>query len=149
MNTLKNISFFIVISLILNAVSYYLESSFLLNFLNSNLIIILLTLLAINTATTGLLSIKMAELETKFNDLDFKNVYNEMKFSLKEQIVLIIISLLVLIVNDSKLFAFQFKSFIIGTFLTSIFVYALDILRDTGVSVFDLLKLASDINKQK
>lgn len=130
-------------------VSYYLESSFLLNFLNSNLIIILLTLLAINTATTGLLSIKMAELETKFNDLDFKNVYNEMKFSLKEQIVLIIISLLVLIVNDSKLFAFQFKSFIIGTFLTSIFVYALDILRDTGVSVFDLLKLASDINKQK
>ena len=128
-------------------ISYYLESNFLLDFLSSNLIIILLTLLAINTATTGLLSIKMAELETKFSDLDFKKTYSEMKLSLKEQIVLIVLSLLVLIVNDSKLIEFQFKNFIIGTFLTCIFIYALDILRDTGISVFNLLGLASDINK--
>ena len=149
MNTVKNISFFVIISFILNLISYYLESNFLLEFLSSNLIIILLTLLAINTATTGLLSIKMAELETKFNDLDFKSTYIEMKFSLKEQIILIILSLLVLIINDSKLIDFEFKNFIIGTFLTTIFIYAIDILRDTGISVFKLLELVSDINKLK
>lgn len=147
MKTVKNISFFVIISFILNLISYYLESNFLLEFLSSNLIIILLTLLAINTATTGLLSIKMAELETKFNDLDFNCTYIEMKFSLKEQIILIILSLLILILNNSKLIDFQFKNFIIGTFLTTIFIYAIDILRDTGISVFELLELASKIDK--
>lgn len=91
----------------------------------------------------------MAELETNFNDLDFKSTYIEMKFSLKEQIILIILSLLVLIINDSKLIDFEFKNFIIGTFLTTIFIYAIDILRDTGISVFKLLELVSDINKLK
>lgn len=147
MKTVKNISFFVIISFILNLISYYLESNFLLEFLSSNLIIILLTLLAINTATTGLLSIKIAELETKFNDLDFNSTYIEMKFSLKEQIILIILSLLVLILKDSKLIDFQCENFIIGTFLTTIFIYAIDILRDTGISVFELLELASKIDK--
>lgn len=146
MNLLKNISFFILLSTILNGLSIYLESKFLIKFLSSNLIIVLLTLLAINTATTGLLSIKMAELQTRFKELDFKPTYKEMKFALKEQVVLIVISIIILIINGSKLITFNYKEFIIGSLLTTVFIYAIDILRDTGVAVFDLLELASDLN---
>ncbi|WP_395062771.1 hypothetical protein [Flavobacterium sp.] len=148
MNTIKNISFFLMMSVVLNVLSKYLESNFLLDFLCANLIIILLTLLAINTATTGLLSIKMAELTTKFKELNFDATYKEMKFSLKEQIFLICLSIIILIINGSKILLFEYKDLIVCTLLTTVFLYAIDILRDTGVSVFDLLELSNKFEKK-
>lgn len=91
----------------------------------------------------------MSELVTRFPKLDFNTTYSEMKFSLKEQIVLIIISLILLIIDASKLVAFECKEFILGTLLTTVFIYSIDILRDTGVAVFDLLELANKIEDQK
>lgn len=135
-------------SVVLNVLSKYLESNFLLDFLCANLIIILLTLLAINTATTGLLSIKMAELTTKFKELNFDATYKEMKFSLKEQIFLICLSIIILIINGSKILLFEYKDLIVCTLLTTVFLYAIDILRDTGVSVFDLLELSNKFEKK-
>ncbi len=137
-----------MMSVVLNVLSKYLESNFLLDFLCANLIIILLTLLAINTATTGLLSIKMAELTTKFKELNFDATYKEMKFSLKEQIFLICLSIIILIINGSKILLFEYKDLIVCTLLTTVFLYAIDILRDTGVSVFDLLELSNKFEKK-
>ena len=148
MSLIKNISFYIILGAVLNFLSTILKSSFLLTFLCNNLIIILLTLLDINTATTGLLSIKMAELSSKFSEIDFTQTYKEMKLSLKEQIVLIIVSVILLILQGSPIIQFKYKDIFLGTMLTSVFIYALDVLRDTGVSVFDLLDLANKYEKK-
>ncbi|MNE50850.1 hypothetical protein D3C80_1454450 [compost metagenome] len=89
----------------------------------------------------------MAELESKFSRINFKSTYKEMKNSLKEQLVLVIISVILLIINGSELIVFQFKDIVIGSFLTTVFIYAIYILKDTGEAVFDLLILAGNLNK--
>ena len=59
MKLAKNISFFIVISIIISLIGKGLESKFLFTYLQQNIIGLLLTLLAINTATLGLIASKI------------------------------------------------------------------------------------------
>ena len=53
MKTLKEISFYIIIATIITWGATALKSDFLFNYLYNNIIGLLLTLLAINTATLG------------------------------------------------------------------------------------------------
>ena len=137
MDYLKNIFAFLAIAFVLNILSNSIESSFFSSFLNENVIIILVTLLAINTATSGLIISKLHELAEK-NGANFNNSYNSLKNSLKEQIIIIIICSISLILRNSKLLETQipFHFMIFDTIILATFIYSLDILYDTGKSIF-------------
>lgn len=137
MEYLKNIFAFLAIAFVLNILSSSIESSFFSSFLNENVIIILVTLLAINTATSGLIISKLHELSEK-NGANFDNSYNSLKNSLKEQIIIIIVCSVSLILRNSKLLETQipFHYLIFDTIILATFIYSLDILYDTGKSIF-------------
>lgn len=142
MHWIKNISFYIVAALSLNVLSVFLVSSFLSKFLHDNVINILINLLAINTASTGIVLTKLKEISERHNDFDFSEIFIELKLALVEQIVLIGLSIIVLIFNDSNLIKANLSQheFIFNTLITAIFINALDTLRDTGKAIFLIIK---------
>jgi hypothetical protein len=146
MKTIKNISFFIVIALFISFMASLLESDFLFKYLRENIIGLLITLLAINTATTGLIASKMQDLIVNYPDFDFSNSIKEMKLSLLEQIILIAISIVSLIIQSSCKITFEHKEFIFDTLLVGVLIYAINILWDTGKGVFVII---DEIQKMK
>jgi hypothetical protein len=143
MNWVKSISLYIVAALILNALSTLLESQFLSKFLHDNVINLLINLLAINTATTGIVLTKLKEISENNNNFDFSDSYKELKFALFEQILLIGLSIAALIFKDSDVVKMKLNhhDFVFDTLLTAIFVNALDTLRDTGKAIFSIIKM--------
>lgn len=139
MTTLKISVVCIVISFTIVTSCNWLESDFLIIYLREQLITILLTLLAINTATLGLLASKLQEAIAKYPLLDIKNPVQQMKNSLVEQFVLIIIGIVALIISDSAKLVFETKWYICDIVIVAVFIYSIDILRDTGISVFTLI----------
>lgn len=142
MNLLKNISFYILIAFLLNILSVWIESPFLSKFLHDNVVNILIYLLAINTATTGIVLTKLTELSELNNNFDFSESYKELKAALWEQIILIGISLLVLILKDSAIIKakFEYHDLVFDTVITAIFINSLDSLRDTSKAIFLIIK---------
>jgi len=118
-----------------------LHSNYLMDFLSNNLVSLLVAVLAINTASLGIVLSKIRELLDSVNgNHNFSGTKTEMLFSIKEQIVLIFLSLFLLTIDDSKLLDQypQVKSLIeIG--IVSCFVYAMQILYDTAKSIFVVL----------
>lgn len=147
---IKSISLYLVIAFALSYSSDKLESPFLQNFLSVNLINILITLLAINTATVSILLSKLNEISQNNNAFDFNENYKELKKSLIEQICLIILAVVVGILSSSKLIQSYLSNcqLIMDTANIFIFVYSIDILRDTGISIFSLTKFEAK-NKKK
>ena len=145
---IKNISFYIIIGFIITLLSTYLKSDFLFKYLQDNIIGLLLTLLAINTATLGLIASKIQDMLEKHPKISFENTVREMKFSLTEQVVLVGISIVVLIVLDSEITVFQFKKVALNTILVSVLTYSINILWDTGKAVFVIIELIQNMNKK-
>ena len=81
---LKNISFFLVIATTLVTLSKAIESSFIFEFIKSNLITILIALLAINTTTGSVVMTKLKDISDK-NNIDFSSTIGELKSSIIEQ----------------------------------------------------------------
>jgi NADH:ubiquinone oxidoreductase subunit 2 (subunit N) len=98
--------------------------------------------LAINTASTGIVLTKLKEISERHNDFDFSEIFIELKLALVEQIILIGLSIIVLIFNDSNLIKANLSQheFIFNTLITAIFINALDTLRDTGKAIFLIIK---------
>jgi hypothetical protein len=142
MTWVKNISFYIVAALALNSLSFFLESPFLSKFLHDNVINIIINLLAINTATTGIVLTKLKEISENHKNFDFSESYKELKFALIEQIILIGLSITVLIFKDSAVIQAHLlhHNFIFDTLITAIFINTLDTLRDTGKAIFLIIK---------
>ena len=150
MKIAKNISFCIIISFIICCLSNYIKSSFLSKFLTENIITLQVTLLAINTATLGLIASKIQEILDRNPTIDFEKTIKEMKFSLTEQIVLIIISFLSLVLlsnNEENIINFEYKKLLLDTILLGALIYYIDILRDTGKAVFIVIDLINKINR--
>jgi len=145
MRILKNISLFIIIGFAISVICKYLQSTFFLKYLQDNIIGLLLTLLAINTATLGLIASKIQDTIEKYNGLNFKNTIKEMKFSLIEQVILIVISIIVLILSNSLVIVFQHKELFFNSVLVSILIYSIIILYDTGKAVFVIIELIQKI----
>ncbi|MEC4049572.1 hypothetical protein OX284_009045 [Flavobacterium sp. SUN046] len=143
---LKYFSIFFSISILFEIWMIYIESEYLKSFLKSNILTILLAFLAINTATLGVIASKIQEIKTKFKDCDFSNTINEMYFSLKEQVVLLIMNIFVLVIDDSKLICFSYKCLIVNSLLSSIFFYSIYVLWDTGKAVFVMTTLSNEVN---
>ncbi|MBK9284744.1 MAG: hypothetical protein IPM51_10565 [Sphingobacteriaceae bacterium] len=147
MEYIKNIFAFLFLALLISLGLHWIESNFIAEFLKSNLIIILLTLLAINTATVSILLSKLKEISEKHKDFNFEESYGSLKSSLTEQIVLICFGFIVLILADSKIIQAKlpYQEIIFNTLNTAIFIYSVDILRDTGKAIFIIV----DFEKKK
>lgn len=149
MKLVKNISFYIIISIIITFLGFKLESKFLFKYLQENIIGLLLTLLAINTATLGLIASKIQDIVVKYPQMDFSETIKQMKISLLEQIILIIISILCLLLMDSRIITYEFKIEIGNVFLVSILIYAINILWDTGKGVFVIIEELQNMNNSQ
>jgi hypothetical protein len=145
MNYFKNALFFIFISIVLNGIAILLKSDFLGAYLTNNIITILITLLAINIATSSIIIIKLQEI-TGNKHLFFKLTYRELSKSLVEQIVLIVISIVLLMLRDSETLNTHVYYFIeiIDTLLLAIFINEIQILFDTGKTVFIIVNGEQD-----
>lgn len=143
---LKYLSIFFSISILFEILMIYIESDYLNSFLKENILTILLAFLAINTATLGVIASKIQEIKSKYNNLKFGNTISEMRFSLKEQVVLLIMNIFVLVIDDSKLICFEHKDLIFNSLLSSIFFYSIYILWDTGKAVFVMTNLSNEVN---
>jgi len=137
LKSIKTISFYIVLSLAINLLCALLKTDFLGLFLYNNIVVLLITLLAINTATSSLIAARLSEISENTVH-EFKKPFKEMRIALTEQIVLIIIAIALSILNDSPIITRGIKNshFISSTLITVIFIYSLDILRDTGQAIF-------------
>lgn len=146
MNEIKNISLFVIVSIILTYTGKLLESDFLFIYLKENIIGLLLTLLAINTATLGLIASKIQDIVQKHPQFDFSTTIKEMKTSLVEQLVLIGISVLALLLMDSGKIILESKNDIGNVILTTVLIYSINILWDTGKAVFIVIEELQKFN---
>ncbi|MEQ1732118.1 MAG: hypothetical protein ABL940_00505 [Bacteroidia bacterium] len=146
---LKTISLFIVISAIVVIGCVYLKSNFLFDYLKDNLISLLLTLLAINTATLGLIASKIQDVISIHPNFNFSNTIEQMKRSLLEQVVLIILTVLTLVMQDSRIILFSHKTECSNLILTFVLIYSIDILYDTGNSVFVIIEELQELNRKE
>lgn len=148
MRIIKNISFYIVMSIVITFVSNYLESKFLFTYLKENILGLLLTLLAINTATLGLIASKIQDIIIQFPSFNFSSTIKEMKLSLLEQIILISSSIITLIIQDSSKISFENKEIICNIILVSVLIYSISILWDTGKAVFVIIEQIQKFNSK-
>ena len=104
MSYIKDISLFLVIAFFANLGSHLIETDFLMVYLKSNLTTVQLGLLAINTATCGLVVSKLQEIKQKHVEINVKPITNQLLLSLKEQIILIIVGIISMILIASNVF---------------------------------------------
>lgn len=118
------------------------ESQYLNNFLKNNLITLLIALLAINSATMGIVLTKIRELIDRAGAGSevFQATKDEMLLSIKEQIALIIISVVLLTFGDT-LISKQTEDLqkIYSVALCAIFAYSIINLYDTAKSVLIII----------
>lgn len=126
-----------------------MESDFLFKYLKENIIGLLLTLLAINTATLGLIASKIQDIVVDYPKFDFSSTIKEMKTSLLEQIILICTSVITLLLLDSNKIDFTYKTDIGNIILTTVLIYSVTILWDTGKAVFVVIEELQNMNKNK
>lgn len=148
MTLIKSISFYIIIGFLISWSSQWLESDFLFKYLKENIVGLLITLLAINTATLGLISSKIQDIVLKEPMLDFKTTIKEMKVSLLEQIFLIGSSIVCLLLMESPKIIFHCKDLVGNTILTTILIYSIAILWDTGKAVFIIIDELQDLHNK-
>jgi hypothetical protein len=147
----KKILCVLVLSIAIEALSIYIESPFLIEFLKNKIVEILITLMAINTATSSFIVSKLQDIGKQFNT-SFKKTYQEIKFSLVEQIILLVLSILILTFLYSKTaepYLTEKVRYIADVVLIFNFIYAIDILRDTGVAMFNILIELDEQDKEK
>lgn len=115
-------------------------SRYVFDFLEHNVINIQIGLLAINTATLGVVLTKLRDLVDKGVPLStFSSARREMLLSIKEQMVLIVSALIVLSLKFATSIPFYLPSELLRILLLSCFIYSLMILYDTAKSVFVVL----------
>lgn len=142
---IKNIALFIVISITVNIISILLKSDYIILFLDNNLILIIIALMAINTTTISIIMAKLRELVDKYGG-NFKKSMIELKVSICEQVWLIIISTVSFILKHSQVIksTLPYQDFIFKVIVVTIFCYAIYILYDTANAVFVILKFEDD-----
>lgn len=142
-NILKNTCVSIVFGLSLVWLSSLVNSNFLSNFLEANLIMLLIALLAINITTMSVVMVKLKEISDAHGGAKFPKAVKEMKIAVYEQIILIVLGLISQILCKSELISKvsirKDIQFIISAVPAIVLVYAITILWDTGRSIFVIL----------
>lgn len=119
---------------------HQLQSNFVFEFLKSNITNIQVALLAVNTATLGIVLTKIREIIDKTGQRAiFDSTRSEMLLSIKEQVTLIAVSLFILALESAKNLPIAVSSEIFQAALTASFIYSIFVLYDTAKSVFVIL----------
>ena len=141
METLKSISLYIVIALVVTVLSKIIGSNFIEEFLKENLIVLLIALLAINTTTGSVVMTKLREISDKYNT-DFSLSTSELHKSVLEQIGYIVFAILILILLGSSMVLSMHPLLddTLNLLLTTVFVASIYNLYDTANSIFVILK---------
>lgn len=139
---IKDIIIALFFGIVLNYVEQsILKSSYLLDFIKDNLVMLLIALLAINSTTLALVMTKVKELIDKTGKKDFfQKTKKEMLFSVKEHIVLIGFVILLLMLNSSPIInEYKHTTTICNVLLVSSMIYSLQMLYDVSKSAFIIL----------
>ena len=131
-------------------ICWWLQSDFLSNFLHSQIVTISITLVAITSAVRGLILGKITDLSKDYIDLDFQDTFKELRVSLYEQIIMIFLVVLLLIIFNSRRFEIDknlYCGIVIDSLLTTIFIYNIYILSDTGKAIIDIYIAINKKNK--
>ncbi len=141
MEKLQEFCLYIVGGFFLTGVSIILNSTFLEIYLRSNLITLLIALLAINTTTSSVIMTKLKEIVDATNG-NFESTIKELKLSMFEQIISIILAVLLLMLSGSNAILDIHVSiaFILNGLVASVFIAGLHLLYDTAKSIFVILK---------
>src|SRR5665647_1436221 len=119
---------------------YQIQSEFIFVFLKSNITNLQVALLAVNAATLGIVLTKIREIIDRTGQREaFYSTKNEMLLSIKEQVALVVVSLLILAIESAKNFPLNVPSEIFQATLIASFIYSIFILYDTAKSVFVIL----------
>lgn len=136
----QKICVFLVASFIINLFCFLIKSSFLIDFLKKDIVIIMITLLAINITTTGIILLRLKELSV-FQKLvvSLDKIKKSLRNAVKEQIILICLSVLILSISSSSYVNENiYLSLFLHTLLVATFINTLYILWDTAGAIFDL-----------
>lgn len=119
----------------------WLGSTYLNGFFKQNLITLLVALLAVNSATMGIVLTKIRDLvEIRGHGDTFTNTRCQMILAVREQIVLIMLAAVFLIIEDSAHIAsLQHIHLLLQSIISGIFAYAMMILYDTAKSVLIII----------
>lgn len=135
-----NVFIAIGIGYLLAQMQIFLETDFLINFLKDNLIMLLVALIAINSATLSIVLTKIRELQDTQANEHFINTRQQMVLSIQEQITLIAFAIILLMILDSSYIKNNVEYIIfLNTLIIATFIYAIRILYDTAKSVFVIL----------
>ncbi|MES2584321.1 MAG: hypothetical protein V4627_16475 [Pseudomonadota bacterium] len=119
---------------------HQIQSEFVFGFLKSNITNLQVALLAVNTATLGIVLTKIREIIDKTGQrAAFDSTRGEMLLSIKEQVTLIAVSLLILALEAAKSLPMTVSSEIFQAALMASFIYSIIVLYDTAKSVFVIL----------
>ena len=138
---LKEISFYVVVGFLLTGISKALDSAFLEEYLKVNLITLLIALLAINTTTSSVVMTKLKEIADAAGG-NFKCTIEQLKLSIYEQVMLIVLAAILMILAGSKIVIglHVWMPFILNGAIASVFVAGLYALFDTAKSIFVILR---------
>lgn len=138
---IRNIFISIGVGFLLYELQNAMQSSYVVTFLKANLVTLLVALVAINSATLGIILTKIRDiLDKEGNNGNFIQTKKQMILSIKEQISIIPISLILLLIEDSVWINNHNNcSSFIEVMLIACFFYAIIILYDTAKSVFVIL----------
>lgn len=119
---------------------HQMQSNFVFDFLKTNITNIQVALLAVNTATLGIVLTKIREIIDKTGQRAvFDATRGEMLLSIKEQVTLIAASLFILALESAKELPIAISSEIFQAALIASFIYSIFVLYDTAKSVFVIL----------
>lgn len=140
---LSNFCVYSIISLGINSFFLYiLKTPFFPDFMEKNLITITIALMAINLSTLGIILSRIAALNVPANA--FKRTRDSMWRTVKEELCILVLSILVVACKTSPVISFSEKEFAFGCFLTFLFVWLLHALWDISKSVFIIISMPLD-----
>ena len=118
-----------------------MATSYLNDFLSENLITILIALLAINSATLGIVLTKIRDLVEKHGNAQcFNETKQQMILSIKEQIALVIFAVTFLtIVSSPLMVSYSNLKMLFDATVVAVFTYALFVLYDTAKGVLIII----------
>jgi hypothetical protein len=147
MNTLGYIFIWLVGGVIMQNICDLLQTRYWETFYENNLILLLVSLMAINITTISVIMTKLKEI-SESAPTNFNKTKNAMRESINEQVSLIIASVLLLMLKKSQICILTPYAFWWNSGLHAIFIGAVHILWDTAKGVFSLLEFESVTNKE-
>ncbi len=141
MQVLKTALIALAVGFLAQLVQSWLKTTYLNTFLAGNLLTILIALLAINSTTTGIVLTKIRTLVEEYGNAElFAPTRDQMVLSVKEQVGLITLAIVVLTLADSPVFKGNAQlALLVDSVVVGVFVYGLMVLYDTALSVLKIV----------